>query len=387
MIFDKRRFALKYALIYGSIVGVVMLVPLMVYTRLMLGIHEAKTQNALMEQARNIVLQMESYPADGSEPFRFPRYAGFQGGLYDANMRPVFTLVPFTPPGFAPGYHTHGDYRYYVLPLPEGRYFGARYLVVSTRYDPSGIYLVALLVAGGIFATLLLLTWAVFRNFARPFEEVNRRLDDFIKDSMHEINTPLSIIQVNADLFARKYGSNRYIPRIKAAAKTLATIYNDMDYLVKKERMTYPKERIDFTKFLLERVDYFREVASLKEVAIETEVDAGVFVEFNPVRLQRIVDNTLSNAIKYSHEKGRVRVRLLQKGDDVLFEVADEGVGMKEPGRVFERFYREDRDRGGFGIGLHIVKQIVEREGVGIEVASTYGEGSRFTYTFHNKSE
>jgi signal transduction histidine kinase len=384
LIFDRRRFALRYALLYASIIAVVLLVPLFVYTRLMLGIDEAKTHNALLHEARNIVLQMESYNPASGEPFRFPRYLGYRAGLYDANMRPVFTLLDFTPPGFAPGYHTHGDYRYYVLALPEGRYFGARYLVVATEHDRARIYLVVLLVMGGIVAMLVLLTWAVFRNFARPFEEINRRLDNFIKDSMHEINTPLSIIQLNADLFARKYGTNRYIPRIKAAAKTLATIYNDMDYLIKKERMDYPRERIDFSKFLEERVDYFREVATLRNIAVETDIEEGVAIDFNPTKLQRIVDNTLSNAIKYSHENGRVHVRLKKTPEGVLFEVEDEGVGMKEPEKVFERYYREESHKGGFGIGLSIVRSIADQEGVEIRVGSEYGKGSLFSYRFHN---
>ncbi|WP_456450980.1 sensor histidine kinase, partial [Hydrogenimonas sp.] len=342
---------------------------------------------ALAAEARNIVLRMESYNPEAGEPFRFPRYSGMRAGLYDANMRPVFTLLAFTPPGFAPGYHTFEGYRYYVMPLPEGRYFGARYLVVSKRHDRAEIYLTVLLIAAGIFVTLILLTWTVFRNFAKPFEQINTQLDNFIKDSMHEINTPLSIIQLNADLFARKFGTNKYIPRIKAAAKTLATIYNDMDYLIKKERMEYPKEAVDFSRFLHERVDYFKEVASLREITVETDIEEGVVIDFNPIKLQRIVDNTLSNAIKYSHEKGRVRVRLYRERERACFAVEDEGVGMKEPEKVFERYYREDSYKGGFGIGLSIVKNIVEQEGVTIRVDSTYGVGSLFTYCFHLKNE
>ena len=372
---------------YASLIAVIMLVPLFVYSQLMFAIGEAKTQNSLIGKARDIILQMESYNPSAGEPFHFPRYSSYRAGLYDRNMRPVFSLLEYTPPSFTPGYHRYDGNRYYVMPLPEQRYFGAKYLVVSTQNDRAEIYMIVLLVIIGIVAMLFLLTWTVFRNFARPFEMINRQLDNFIKDSMHEINTPLSIIQLNADLFARKFGNNRYIPRIKAAAKTLATIYNDMDYLIKKETMSYPKERIDFSQFLHERVDYFKEVASLREIEIETDIEEGVSIDFNPTKLQRIVDNTLSNAIKYSHEKGHVLVELKKRGDDVVFRVRDEGVGMKHPEKVFERYYREDSFKGGFGIGLNIVKNIVEQEGVDIEVHSEFGKGSSFTYIFHHSSE
>jgi signal transduction histidine kinase len=382
LIFDRKKFALKYALLYALLIAMIMLVPLFVYTQLMLAINEAKTQNDLIREARSIILQMESYNPSGGEAFRFPRYSSYQAGLYDSNMRPIFTLLSFTPPSFTPGYHPFEDYRYYVMRLPEGRYFGANYLVVSKEQNSAEIYMIVLVIIVGIVVMLFFLTWAVFRNFARPFEMINQQLDNFIKDSMHEINTPLSIIQLNVDLFARKFGSNKYLPRIKAAAKTLATIYNDMDYLIKKERLSYEKERIDFSKFLHERVDYFKEVASLREIEIETEIEEGIEIDFNPTKLQRIVDNTLSNAIKYSHERGRVRVELKQSDEGVVFSVHDEGVGMKEPDKVFERYYREDSFKGGFGIGLNIVKNIVDQEGITIRVDSEFGKGSTFTYIF-----
>ncbi|SFP35366.1 sensor histidine kinase [Hydrogenimonas thermophila] len=382
MIFDRKKFALKYALLYALLISLVMLVPLFVYTQLMLAINEAKTENDLLREARNIIMQMEKFNPSRDKTFHFPRYSSYQAGLYDSNMQNIFTLLKFVPPSFTPGYHKFNEYRYYVMRLPEDRYFGAKYLVISKKENSMEIYLTVLMIIVGIVIMLFLLTWMVFRNFARPFEIINQQLDNFIKDSMHEINTPLSIIQLNADLFARKFGSSKYLTRIKAAAKTLATIYNDMDYLIKKEKLTYEKERIDFSKFLQTQVDYFKEVATLREIEIYTKIDNEVFINFNPTKLQRIVDNTLSNAIKYSHERGKVFVELKKNGTNTIFSIKDEGVGMKEPEKVFERYYREDSFKGGFGIGLNIVKNIADQEGIIIEVDSKLGKGSTFTYIF-----
>ncbi len=382
MIFDRKRFALKYAILYAMLIAIIMLVPLFIYTKLMLVINEGKTQNALLKEARNIILEMENYNPTNDEAFRFPRYSSYQAGLYDFNMKPIFTLIKYTPSSFTPGYHIYDNYRYYVLKLPENRYFGADYLVVSKEVNSEAVYIVVILAIVCIVAILFLLTWAVFKSFARPFVTINRQLDNFIKDSMHEINTPLSIIQVNADLFSRKFGTNKYIPRIKAAAKTLSTIYNDMDYLIKKESMEYPKEKINFSEFLKERVDYFKEVASLREIKILTQIDDNVEIEFNPVKLQRIIDNTLSNAIKYSYEKGKVEIKLKRDQKSTILSIRDEGVGIKEPKKVFERYYREDSFKGGFGIGLNIVRNIVEQEGVEIKIDSKLGKGSTFSYIF-----
>lgn len=108
LIFDRKRFARKYALRYAALIAVIMLVPLFVYTQLMLSINEAKIRNDLTERARHIVLQMEGYNPQSGEAFHFPRYSGYDAGLYDNNMRRIFSLLPFTPSTFTPGYHEHG---------------------------------------------------------------------------------------------------------------------------------------------------------------------------------------------------------------------------------------------------------------------------------------
>jgi len=73
---------------------------------------------------------------------------------------------------------------------------------------------------------------------------------------------------------------------------------------------------------------------------------------------------------------------LTKKEQRVIFSIKDEGVGMKEPEKVFERYYREDSFKGGFGIGLNIVKNIADQESIVIEVDSKLGKGSTFTYIF-----
>ena len=100
--------------------------------------------------------------------------------------------------------------------------------------------------------------------------------------------------------------------------------------------------------------------------------------------LERAVSNLMDNAIKYTREKGRVRVKAVVDHGDVIIEVSDNGLGIPQEDlvRVFERFYRVDRSRsremGGTGLGLSIVKHVAQVHGGSIEVSSTPGEGSTF---------
>jgi signal transduction histidine kinase len=169
---------------------------------------------------------------------------------------------------------------------------------------------------------------------------------------------------------------------MKSAAKTLATIYNDMDYLVKEGRVEHKKGSLDFAEFIQNRVDYFQEIANLKQIQLNTNILPGLTHIFSKTKLQRIVDNTISNAIKYSNDNSDVEINLYKNDDHIVFEVRDQGVGIKDTSKIFSRYYRENEAKGGFGIGLNIVKKIIDEEDILLEIKSALGEGTRFRYTF-----
>jgi signal transduction histidine kinase len=211
-------------------------------------------------------------------------------------------------------------------------------------------------------------------------QELLEKQDRFVKNAIHEINTPLSIILMNIDLYNLKFEKNPYLVKIEAAVKVLDNIYEDLAYVVKKDRVTYTKAMIDFSKFLLERVAYFEDVAEGNKLTIQTEIEPDLFIVFNEIELQRICDNNLSNAIKYSFEKESLHVRLYAHKKEVVFEVENRGEKIKSPKLLFSRYYRENDVRGGFGLGLNIVKEICDHHHVGVEVYSD--ETTRFVYRF-----
>ena len=383
MIFDAQKFARKYALRYTGILAVLLMAPLVVYVLLLLQIDEAKVKLALEQQSKQILYAMQHY--DNSERvFHFPRYKEYTAALYDEGYKEIFSTLDFTPNLFTEGFHHQGRHYYYLYPLPAGYYFGASYLLVATKHTANNIYYFAALVMITIVLALFFFSFLLLRHFSKPFEELNTQLDNFIKDSMHEINTPLSIINLNADLFANKYGENKYLQRMKSASKTLATIYNDMDYLIKQGRVEHRVEEFNFSTFVQLRVDYFQEVAHLKQITLCSDIVPDIYHTFSRTKLQRIVDNTISNAIKYSHDSTKVEISLYREGEVICFRVKDEGVGIGDVKQIFSRYYRENESKGGFGIGLNIVKQIIDEEQVELTVSSDLGKGSIFTYRFHS---
>ena len=380
MTFDSVSFARKYATKYTMILAVLLIVPLIFYSSMLFEIYKAKVKLSLETQVQRVLISMNEYNNEGI--YTMPRYQNFSTALYSKQYKKIFSTLTFEPMNFSSGFYSEKKNYYLIYTLPENYYFGARYLLVSASHRANEIYMLALLGILLILVTLFILSFRLLKNFSKPFEEINNKLDNFIKDSMHEINTPLSIININADLFANKYGDNKYLQRMKSASKTLATIYDDMDYLIKQGRVEHKIKDIDISKFIENRIDYFKGIATLKHIEIKTEITPHLVYRFSHTKLQRIVDNTISNAIKYSYDDNKVEIKVDMKNENIIFSVKDYGVGIENLEHIFSRYYRENQTKGGFGIGLNIVKDIIDEEGITLDVKSELGIGTIFIYTF-----
>jgi len=204
----------------------------------------------------------------------------------------------------------------------------------------------------------------------------------FLKNSVHEINTPLSIIRTNIDLLKMHTPSNRYISNIESGAKIIQYIYDDLSYLIKKDRVDYPKEYINFTEFLNERLSFFYGIASSNQLHFIANIEEDIYIKFNRTELQRIVDNNISNAIKYSFVNSPIHIKLFYIDDEnVEFSVTTNSDKITNPEKIFGDFYRENTSRGGFGLGLRIVKEICDKNLVIINLDSN-DKNTKFTYRF-----
>ncbi len=205
--------------------------------------------------------------------------------------------------------------------------------------------------------------------------------DKFLKNAIHEINTPLSIILINIDLYNLKFEKNPYLIKIEAAVKVLENIYGDLSFIVKKDKEDPRVDMLNFTDFVNDRVEYFFDVAVGNRLQIKSEVEDDIFILFNEFELQRLCDNNISNAIKYSYVNEDVHVRLYTDDGCTVFEVQNSGEKIIDNQNIFSRYYREDNARGGFGLGLNIVKEICENNSVHVEVKSD-GKKTIFKYLF-----
>lgn len=213
--------------------------------------------------------------------------------------------------------------------------------------------------------------------------------DLFVKKIMHEMNTPVSIISLNSELIEQEHGPSKQVESIKASVKTLSSIYGDLSYKVKKESREYKVSQINLLNFISSRVQFFDELANTKDIHINLEYSDEVDIFMNKYEFERVIDNTLSNAIKYSRESGEINLFFGKENDKNVIVIEDFGIGMEDTDMAFQAYYQQSNKKLGLGLGLNIVKEICDKYHIDIEVESKKGKGTKFVFNIDSivKSE
>ncbi|MBN7287715.1 MULTISPECIES: sensor histidine kinase [Campylobacter] len=208
----------------------------------------------------------------------------------------------------------------------------------------------------GVLAAVLLIAYFIIRLSLRPLYEKIEFLDGFIRDTTHEINTPLSVILMSIELF--KSDPAKYLSNIKTAATTIANLYEDLVALRLKNGTKDEKERLDLTRMLSERIEYFSTSIEQKNINLKLDLANDVSLFTSKFKLRKIIDNLLSNAVKYCNEGGNISVNLTP--GELNIKNSGKGIAKQNLPHIFELYTRFDEQNGGFGIGLNIVKKFCD---------------------------
>lgn len=204
--------------------------------------------------------------------------------------------------------------------------------------------------------------------------------DFFLKKIIHEINTPLSVISLNVDNLEEQIGQKEQLEVIKASTKSLSSIYNDLYFLTKKKAREKSCEKIDLVSFLSSRIQFFDEIAKTKNLHIHLEIDKEFELFMDRYELERVIDNTISNAIKYSYENEDIEIILDYKNQGII-EIKNKGIIIEDKDSIFKAYYQQKDKNIGLGLGLSIVKEICQNNQIQIDIKSSK-EKTRFSYIF-----
>ena len=220
---------------------------------------------------------------------------------------------------------------------------------------------------------------------------------EFLGNVSHELKTPLFTVQgyiltLLDGAMNDKNLREKYIERASKGIERLGYIINDLDMITKLEvgDLSLTLEEFDIVELVKNVFDLLEMKASKKKITLtfDTEYNKPIQVHADKERIQQVLANLIVNSIKYGQEKGttEVSVENLIK-NKVIVRVTDngEGIAKRHLSRLFERFYRVDksgsRKEGGSGLGLSIVKHIIEAHDEKIYVESEFGVGSEFSFT------
>jgi PAS domain S-box-containing protein len=222
--------------------------------------------------------------------------------------------------------------------------------------------------------------------------ELDRLKDEFVALVSHELRTPLTSIRGYLELIREgKAGrttkrQENFLDVMNRNSERLLRLVSDLLFVAQAEsgKVALELEALDLSDLARDAVDTTRPLAAKKAIALNLEADDELRVSADRARLVQLLDNLLSNALKFTPEGGRVDVLLSAENGHAVLEVADSGIGIPraEQGRLFERFYRASTATAqavpGTGLGLAIAKAIVEAHGGRIDVESDEGAGARF---------
>ena len=225
-----------------------------------------------------------------------------------------------------------------------------------------------------IFYTIIaIVSWSLAKLFLKPIKNERERLNNFIKDTTHELNTPISAIIMSCE---DDNLTKKQIDRIKFSAKRVSEIYKDLTYIFLGNIEKKSLDKIDLSKVIKEEIINFEPMIARKRLKINLNIEE-FFYEINKDDFIRLFNNLFSNAIKYNKTDGNIDI-ILQNSELII---KDSGIGISKDKikDIFNRYYRATNQSGGFGLGLNIVNMICKTYNIKIDVQSSENIGSTFT--------
>ena len=222
---------------------------------------------------------------------------------------------------------------------------------------------------GSVLVLVLAAGWGyiISSHLLAPKAELDANLSQLSSEILHELNIPLSTIKANTTLLKKRTENEKSLQRlnrIEASSVRLERLYKELVYSIKKEIHPIAKEKLLLEPLLRERIETLEAFGRNR-----FSLDVGeIFIEIDKIGFEKIIDNLLMNAMKYSAKESLIKVILKEN----TLMIIDEGIGMDETQllRVYERYYQSDNRQEGQGIGLALVKAYCDDEGIEIQIQS-----------------
>lgn len=272
-------------------------------------------------------------------------------------------------------------FNYYIVKLDEPS-IPIQYIVLQScrEFEDTNklkIYIIVVLILSAVFIGFI--AYLLAKILLKPVREKVEHMDKFIKDSAHELNTPVAVLMTSVSMLKKGKNPEKMMKYITSSTKQISQIYNDIHFSAFNEMNEDVYQEFNLKELVLDSVDYFNDISITKNIVIESDLDDCVIL-MDRTKTQKIVNNLISNAVKYSNSNSTVNVKL--KDNILCVEDHGIGIGKKEQKEIFKRYKRGNNIEGGFGIGLDIVKRICSEYNLVLDLESQLEKGSSFFIDF-----
>ena len=338
----------------------------------------------LQEYSKQLIKDLKYLHINFDKTQTYPRYDKFESAIFDSDLKLIFqtskTELNLNKILYLKNNMIH------LINIPESYYLGAQFIIVKMKDD--GIWLkdvtkkIASFTAIA-FVFMLIIGYILVRLFLKPMRDAIELLDSFIKDTTHELNTPVSTIVTNIEMIDRDSLDEKLrkkINRIDIGAKTISNIYQDLTYLTLGNKIISNDEDLDLAHLILERIDYFKSLADAKKVTLDATIIENSTLYIDKAKFSKLLDNLISNAIKYNKMGGFIKITLTKH----KIVVEDNGIGIAKENisKMQDRYARFNNSSGGFGLGLNIVSSIAKEYNLKIDISSELNIGTKVSVSW-----
>lgn len=375
---SEKKTLFRFSVLYILFMIIIISVFSFIYYDLQKNLMLQEKKSILQEYSKKFLYDLKQLHINFDKTQVYPRYDYFDSAIFDNERKLIFSSSD-TKIKLDKILYLHHKV-IHLVNIPESYYLGAKYVIIKVKDD--GLWLKQtrkeiILFVFLTFVFMMAVGYVLLRLFLKPMRDAIQLLDRFIKDTTHELNTPVSTIVANIEMIDKSSLDDKLlkkINRIDIGAKTISNIYQDLTYLTLGNKIMANDEDLNIEQVVLERIEYFNSLATAKKVSLKIELIQNTTLYMDKGKFSKLLDNLISNAIKYNKIKGSIIIKVEER----RMSVEDSGIGIAEEdiSQMLERYTRFNKSSGGFGIGLNIVSSIAKEYSLEIDIQSELKVGT-----------
>lgn len=377
---SETRTLLGFSLLYSFLVLVILCVMFFLYYQFQKNLMLQEKRQILQTYSNSLISNLKELHINIDKDNIYPRDEKYKSAIYDSDKKKIFSTLQSQIVKLDDVIYLKND-KIHFIKEPESYYLGSKYVVIEIPDDNIWFENIKYKMIISFFCAslfMIFIGYFISKLFLKPMRDALHLLDRFIKDTTHELNTPVTAIITNIETIDKSLLDDktlRKINRIEIGAKTISNIYEDLTFVTLNNQIISNNENINLSNILRQRVDFFLSIANMKKIRFETNIKDNVFIFCDVKKISKLIDNLLSNAIKYNKNSGFIKVILAK--NSMIIEDSGKGMSSENLENLFDRYQRFDKSVGGFGIGLNIVSLIAKEYDFKIDVTSQLGVGTK----------